>query len=158
VVADVVIESLDQEGRGVAHVDGKVTFVEGALPGERVDAVVVREKPSFAVARAETIRKASASRVQPRCPHFGVCGGCTLQHAHTSLQIAAKQRALEEALARIGRVRPEIVLPPIEGPAWEYRYRGDFDRRSFYVEFGANGTVAKTEDAVDSNAGPYRGP
>jgi len=123
VVADVVIESLDQEGRGVAHVDGKVTFVEGALPGERVDAVVVREKPSFAVARAETIRKASASRVQPRCPHFGVCGGCTLQHAHTSLQIAAKQRALEEALARIGRVRPEIVLPPIEGPAWEYRYR-----------------------------------
>ena len=122
-VADVVIESLDQEGRGVAHVDGKVTFVEGALPGERVDAVVVREKPSFAVARAETIRKASASRVQPRCPHFGVCGGCTLQHAHTSLQIAAKQRALEEALARIGRVRPEIVLPPIEGPAWEYRYR-----------------------------------
>jgi 23S rRNA (uracil1939-C5)-methyltransferase len=123
VVADVVIESLDQEGRGVAHVDGKATFVEGALPGERVDAVVVRDKPSFAIARAETIRNASASRVTPRCPHFGVCGGCTLQHAHTSLQIAAKQRALEEALARIGRVRPDMVLPPIEGPAWEYRYR-----------------------------------
>ena len=123
VVADVVIESLDQEGRGVAHVDGKVTFVEGALPGERVDATIVREKPSFAIARADTIGKASASRVTPRCPHFGVCGGCTLQHAHTSLQIAAKQRALEEALARIGRVRPGIVLPPIEGPAWEYRYR-----------------------------------
>jgi 23S rRNA (uracil1939-C5)-methyltransferase len=123
VVADVVIESLDQEGRGVAHVDGKVTFVEGALPGERVDAVVTRDKPSFAIARAEAIAKASASRVAPRCPHFGVCGGCTLQHAHTSLQLAAKQRALEEALARIGRVRPEVMLPPIEGPAWEYRYR-----------------------------------
>jgi 23S rRNA (uracil1939-C5)-methyltransferase len=123
VVADVVIESLDQEGRGVAHVDGKATFVEGALPGERIDAVLVRDKPSFAIARVETIRKSSASRVTPRCPHFGVCGGCTLQHAHTSLQIAAKQRALEEALARIGRVKPEVVLPPIEGPAWEYRYR-----------------------------------
>jgi 23S rRNA (uracil1939-C5)-methyltransferase len=123
VVADVVIESLDQEGRGVAHVDGKATFVEGALPGERVDTLLVREKPSFAVARVDAIRKSSASRVAPRCPHFGVCGGCTLQHAHTSLQIAAKQRALEEALARIGRVKPGIVLPPIEGPAWEYRYR-----------------------------------
>jgi len=123
VAADVVIESLDQEGRGVAHVDGKATFVEGALPGERVDAVTVRERPTYAVARAGNIRKASASRVTPRCPHFGVCGGCTLQHAHPSLQIAAKQRALEDALARIGRVRPEIVLPPIEGPAWEYRYR-----------------------------------
>ena len=121
--ADVVIESLDQEGRGVAHVDGKATFVEGALPGELVQAVTVRERPTYAVARAGNIRKASASRVTPRCPHFGVCGGCTLQHAHPSLQIAAKQRALEDALARIGRVRPEIVLPPIEGPAWEYRYR-----------------------------------
>jgi 23S rRNA (uracil1939-C5)-methyltransferase len=123
VVADAVIESLDQEGRGVAHVDGKVTFVEGALPGERVDALVTRDKPSFAIARAQAIRKPSASRVTPRCPHFGVCGGCTLQHAHTSLQVATKQRALEEALARIGRVRPQLMLPPIEGPAWEYRYR-----------------------------------
>ncbi|MFO1302543.1 MAG: 23S rRNA (uracil(1939)-C(5))-methyltransferase RlmD [Burkholderiales bacterium] len=122
-VADVVIESLDQEGRGVAHVGGKVAFVEGALTGERVDIAVVREKPSFLTARVERVGKPSASRVTPRCPHFGVCGGCTLQHAHPSLQIAAKQRALEEALARIGRVTPGIVLPPIEGPAWEYRYR-----------------------------------
>ncbi len=122
-VTDVVIESLDQEGRGVAHVDGKVAFVEGALTGERVDIAVTREKPSFLTARVERVRKPSASRVEPRCPHFGVCGGCTLQHAHPSLQIAAKQRALEEALARIGRVTPGVVLPPIEGPAWEYRYR-----------------------------------
>ena len=65
-----------------------------------------------------TVLRASASRVTPRCPHFGVCGGCTLQHAHPSLQIAAKQRALEDAFARIGRVRPGRMLPPIEGPAW----------------------------------------
>ena len=120
---DVVIESLDQEGRGVAHVDGKATFVEGALPGERVTAEIVRDKPSYAIARVTRVAKASASRVSPRCPHFGVCGGCTLQHADPALQVAAKQRALEDALARIGRVRPEVVLPPIAGPAWGYRGR-----------------------------------
>jgi 23S rRNA (uracil1939-C5)-methyltransferase len=117
------IESLDQEGRGIARVDGKAIFVEGALPGEHVFAATVRAKPSFETARVTTVVKANASRVTPRCPHFGVCGGCTLQHAHPSLQVAAKQRALEEALARIGRVRAERMLPPIEGPAWRYRYR-----------------------------------
>jgi 23S rRNA (uracil1939-C5)-methyltransferase len=117
------IESLDQEGRGIARVDGKAIFVEGALPGERVYAASLRVKPTFEVARVTSVQKASASRVTPRCPHFGVCGGCTLQHAHPALQVAAKQRALEEALARIGRVRAERMLPPIEGPAWQYRYR-----------------------------------
>ncbi|HQR11125.1 MAG TPA: 23S rRNA (uracil(1939)-C(5))-methyltransferase RlmD [Casimicrobiaceae bacterium] len=117
------IESLDQEGRGIARVDGKAIFVEGALPGERVHAVPVRVKPSFEIARATTIVRPNASRVAPRCPHFGVCGGCTLQHAHPSLQVASKQRALEEALVRIGRVRAERMLPPIEGPAWGYRFR-----------------------------------
>ena len=119
----VAIESLDQEGRGVAHVDGKAMFVEGALPGERVEVVTLKDKPSYTIARVARILKASSSRVTPRCPHFGVCGGCTLQHASPSLQIAAKQRALEDAFARIGRVRPEVMLPPIEGPAWGYRYR-----------------------------------
>jgi 23S rRNA (uracil1939-C5)-methyltransferase len=117
------IESLDQEGRGIARLEGKAIFVEGALPGERVYASPVRTKPTFEIARVTSVVKASASRVTPRCPHFGVCGGCTLQHAHPALQVAAKQRALEEALARIGRVRPERMLPPIEGPAWAYRYR-----------------------------------
>ncbi len=120
---DLQIESLDQEGRGVAHVDGKAIFVEGALPGEHVTAVTIREKGNYAIARVEQILQPNAGRVAPRCPHFGVCGGCTLQHAHPSLQIAAKQRALEDALSRIGRVRPERMLPPIEGPAWGYRYR-----------------------------------
>ena len=117
------IDSLDQEGRGVARVDGKAIFVEGALPGERVHAASVRVKPTFETARVTSVVKANASRVVPRCPHFGVCGGCTLQHAHPALQVAAKQRALEEALARIGRVRAERMFPPIEGPAWRYRYR-----------------------------------
>jgi 23S rRNA (uracil1939-C5)-methyltransferase len=120
---EVVIESLDQEGRGVAHVDGKAMFVEGALPGERVEVLTLKDKPGFTLARVTQVLRASSSRVVPRCPHFGVCGGCTLQHAHPSLQVAAKQRALEDALARIGRVRPDVVLPAIEGPAWRYRYR-----------------------------------
>ena len=120
---ELAIESLDQEGRGIAHADGKVVFVEGALPGERVAAEIVKRKPSYDVARAERIDSASPDRVVPRCPHFGVCGGCTLQHASEALQIAAKQRALEDALARIGRVRPDMLLPPIAGPAWGYRDR-----------------------------------
>jgi 23S rRNA (uracil1939-C5)-methyltransferase len=119
----VAIESLDQEGRGVARVEGKAMFVEGALPGEIVEFAVLKERPTFTVARATRILRSSSSRVTPRCPHFGVCGGCTLQHAAPALQMAAKQRALEDALARIGRVRPEVMLPPIEGPAWGYRYR-----------------------------------
>ena len=117
------IESLDQEGRGVAHAGGKVVFVEGALPGERVQAEIVRRKPSYDIARAVLIDGANASRTTPRCPHFGVCGGCTLQHADPALQVAAKQRALEDALLRIGRVHPDVLLPPIAGPEWRYRYR-----------------------------------
>jgi 23S rRNA (uracil1939-C5)-methyltransferase len=120
---EVTVESLDQEGRGVAHVDGKAVFVEGALPGERVAIEVVRRKPSFEIARTVAIAAPSASRVTPRCPHFGVCGGCSLQHADPALQVAAKQRVLEEALARIGRVRADTLLAPIRGPDWHYRWR-----------------------------------
>ncbi|MGE5088491.1 MAG: 23S rRNA (uracil(1939)-C(5))-methyltransferase RlmD [Candidatus Levyibacteriota bacterium] len=120
---ELTIESLDQEGRGVAHAQGKVVFVEGALPGEAVSAEVVRRKPSFELARTLAVHACNAGRVTPRCPHFGVCGGCTLQHADPSLQVAAKQRALEDALWRIGRVRPDTLLPAIAGPAWGYRHR-----------------------------------
>ena len=122
-MTELTIESLDQEGRGIAHADGKVVFVEGALPGERITAEIIKRKPSYDLARATVIELASASRVIPRCPHFGVCGGCTLQHADPALQLAAKQRALEDALSRIGRVQPDTLLPPIAGPSWGYRYR-----------------------------------
>jgi 23S rRNA (uracil1939-C5)-methyltransferase len=117
------IESLDQEGRGLARVEGKAVFVEGALPGELVTLVTLKRKPTYEIARVERVLEASASRVVPRCPHFGVCGGCTLQHADLSLQVAAKQRVLEEALLRIGRVRADRIMPPVHGPAWGYRLR-----------------------------------
>ncbi len=122
-MAELTIESLDQEGRGIAHADGKVVFVEGALPGERAGAEILRRKPSYDVARTIAVHRTNAARVVPRCPHFGVCGGCTLQHADEALQVAAKQRALEGALARIGRVRPGSLRPAIAAPAWGYRFR-----------------------------------
>ena len=119
----VIIESLDNEGRGVTRVEGKAVFVEGALPGERVAIEPIKRKPTYEIARVTRILRPSPSRAQPRCPHFGVCGGCSLQHAEPALQVAAKQRVLEEALARIGRVRPQRLLAPVHGPAWGYRYR-----------------------------------
>jgi 23S rRNA (uracil1939-C5)-methyltransferase len=117
------IESLDHEGRGVAHVEGKAIFIEGALPGERVAYTSFRRKPSFENARADAILKASSQRVTPRCPHFGVCGGCSMQHLEPAAQAAAKQRILEDAFWHIARLKPETILPPIVGPSWGYRRR-----------------------------------
>jgi 23S rRNA (uracil1939-C5)-methyltransferase len=133
---EVTVESLDQEGRGVARVGGKAVFVEGALPGERVMIEILRDKPSYAIARTLRVLAASASRVTPRCPHFGVCGGCTLQHADVALQVAAKQRVLEEALARIGRVRADSLLAPVRGPDWHYRFRARLSVRNVVKKGG----------------------
>lgn len=119
----VLITALDQEGRGIARIDGKAVFVEGALVGERVAIEVYRRKPNYELARATAILSASASRVAPPCPHFGACGGCSLQHLEPSAQVAVKQRVLEDALWHIGRVRADEILAPIHGPAWRYRQR-----------------------------------
>ncbi|MDP1524274.1 MAG: 23S rRNA (uracil(1939)-C(5))-methyltransferase RlmD [Rhodocyclaceae bacterium] len=117
------IESLDHEGRGVAHVEGKAIFIEGALPGEEVTYTSFRRKPNFENARADAILKASSQRVDPKCLHFGVCGGCSMQHLDPVAQAAAKQRVLEDAFWHISRLKPESILPPIIGPAWGYRRR-----------------------------------
>ncbi|MGQ0545709.1 MAG: 23S rRNA (uracil(1939)-C(5))-methyltransferase RlmD [Betaproteobacteria bacterium] len=118
------VESLDAEGRGVArNAEGKVVFVEGALPGERVASEPVVKKRKFEVHKIKSIVQAAATRREPRCPHFGVCGGCVLQHADTALQIAEKERGLLENLARIGNVRPETVLAPVAAEPWGYRHR-----------------------------------
>lgn len=119
----VLIESLDNEGRGIAHADGKVIFIEGALPGEVVEYSSYRRKPSYEQAQATRVVKASCQRVQPACPYFGVCGGCSMQHLEPGAQTAAKQRVLEDALWHLGRLRPETIFPAIAGPAWGYRYR-----------------------------------
>ncbi len=117
------IESLDLEGQGVAHVDGKVVFVQGALPGERVRARITRRKSAFDKAVVDTVLKASSQRVTPACPHFGVCGGCSLQHLAVAAQVAVKQRVLEDNLLHLGGVRAAQILPPLHGPDWGYRHR-----------------------------------
>jgi 23S rRNA (uracil1939-C5)-methyltransferase len=100
-----------------------VVFVEGALPGEEVDFAVLKKKLSHEFAKATSILRESPSRVTPRCPHFGVCGGCATQHADARTQMAAKQRWLEENLTRIGKVQAETLLPIVYGPDWGYRNR-----------------------------------
>lgn len=123
------IESLDHEGRGVTHVDGKVVFVEGALAGERVELETYRRKPKYELGRTRAVLRASPSRTQPRCTSFGICGGCAMQHLEPRAQVAAKQRVLEDNFAHIGQVHPEIMLAPILGPAWGYRLRARFSSR-----------------------------
>ena len=124
------IESLDLEAQGVAHnAEGKVVFVEDALPGEEVSVKVHRKKNNWEQAAMVERRRSSSQRVQPRCPHFGVCGGCKMQHLHVGAQVATKQRALEDALWHLGKVRAERMLRPMEGPAWGYRQRARFSVR-----------------------------
>ena len=122
------IESLDLEAQGVAHKsDGKVVFVEGALPFERVSASTYRKKNNWEQANLTVIHRESSQRVRPGCPHFGLhssaCGGCKMQHLHVGAQVAVKQRVLEDNLWHLGKVKPEMLLRPIEGPTWGYRYR-----------------------------------
>ena len=122
------IESMDLEAQGVAHrSDGKVVFVDGALPFEVVRANVHRKKDNWEKASLLEVLHESSQRVTPGCPHFGLhagsCGGCKMQHLDASAQIAVKQRALEDNLWHLGKVKPETVLRPIQGPAWGYRYR-----------------------------------
>ena len=118
-----IIESLDHEARGITRLDGKTVFVDSALPGETVEYASFRRKPSYELAHLVSVLRPSTARVEPRCPHFGVCGGCAMQHMEPSAQVAAKQRVLEDSLWHIGRVRPDSILPPIHGEPWGYRHR-----------------------------------
>ncbi|WP_193086800.1 23S rRNA (uracil(1939)-C(5))-methyltransferase RlmD [Advenella sp. FME57] len=117
------IESLDLEARGIARREGKAIFVEGALPAEKVRADIVRRKSSYEIARMTSIVKESNQRVTPRCPSFGTCGGCIMQHLDITAQVAIKQRALEDGFRHIAKMTIPRVLPPLQGPAWGYRYR-----------------------------------
>jgi 23S rRNA (uracil1939-C5)-methyltransferase len=119
--ADVV--DLAHDGRGIARFAGKAVFIEGALPGERVRFRVTKRRRRLEEAQLLDILTASPDRVTPRCAHFGVCGGCSLQHLSPGAQLAAKQRQLLDNLERIGGVRPLRVIEALEGPAFAYRRR-----------------------------------
>jgi 23S rRNA (uracil1939-C5)-methyltransferase len=128
------VDALDIDAKGVARrPDGKVVFIEGALPFELVSANVHRSKNNWEAGTLTAIHRESSQRVRPRCPHFGLhegaCGGCKMQHLHESAQVAIKQRVLEDNLWHLGKVKPEMMLRPIEGPAWGYRWRARFSVR-----------------------------
>ena len=123
------VQSLNHEGRGVARIDGKVTFIDGALPGEEVRIRYRRQRAKFDNADTIEVLTPSPDRVAPPCPHFGVCGGCLLQHQAPAAQVAAKQQSLSELLAHVGMVQPERWLPPLTGPVWGYRRRARLSAR-----------------------------
>jgi 23S rRNA (uracil1939-C5)-methyltransferase len=117
------------DGRGVGHLEnedgspGKVIFVEGALPGERVSFETTRKKKNWEAGRMVTLQRASSMRVEPKCQHFGYCGGCSMQHLEPSAQVAMKGRVLEDNLWHLGKVKAEMIMRPMYGPTWDYRYR-----------------------------------
>jgi len=155
------VQALDIEARGIARRpaddaspdSGKVVFIEGALPGEVVECTVTRRKNQWEAAIVSDIHRVSNQRVSPGCPHFGLhagaCGGCKMQHLAPAAQVAIKQRVLEDNLWRLAKVKPDLILRPIEGPAWGYRWRarlavrrvakkgqvliGFHERKSWYV-------------------------
>jgi len=123
------IKSLDADARGVGHLEnedgsqGKVIFVEDALPGERVSYEVKRKKKNWEAGRMVTLKKASSMRVEPRCEHFGYCGGCSMQHLEPTAQVAIKQRTLEDNLWHLSKVKADNIMRPMYGPTWGYRFR-----------------------------------
>jgi 23S rRNA (uracil1939-C5)-methyltransferase len=131
------IESLDQEGRGIARRDGKTIFIEGALAGEVVTASIYRSKSSYENAVVQRILHESAQRVTPQCVYFGLCGGCSMQHIDARAQVAAKQRVLEDSLWHIGKVAAGQMLSPIYGPTWGYRGRARMTARYVYKKGGS---------------------
>lgn len=115
------IESLTLDGVGVARVEGKAVFIEGALPGEKVAFRYTSYKAKHDEGRVETVLEASPERVEPKCPHFAICGGCSWQHIALDAQIRHKQQILLDNLRHIGKVVPEHVLEPLTADGWGYR-------------------------------------
>ena len=115
------IASLSHEGRGIARINGKTVFIDGALPGEQVRFQYTRKRGQFDEGRTVEVLEPSASRVEPRCRYYGVCGGCSLMHLDGGEQILHKQSVLLEQLQHIGGLEPERVLPPLSASHWGYR-------------------------------------
>ena len=130
------ITALDMDARGIGHLQnedgtqGKVVFVDGALPGEVVSFSTYRKKPHWENAQMTQLHKESSQRVKPKCSYFGLCGGCSMQHLEADAQVAIKQRVLEDSLWHISKVKPETMLRPIVGPTWGYRYRARLSVRN----------------------------
>lgn len=121
---ELCIDSIAHDGRGVGRgEDGKVVFVDYALPGETVCYVEVANRKNFLFGTATEVLKASEHRIEPKCAVFGQCGGCVLQHLDETRQIQYKQQQLLENFKKIAGVQPESLLPPMRGDLWGYRRR-----------------------------------
>ena len=136
----VYIEKLSHDGRGIARVSGKTTFIRGALAQEEVEFRLTRSKRDFDEGEVTTILQASADRVMPACAHYTRCGGCSLQHLHAPAQIVAKNEILMDQLARIGHVTPRHVRAPLTADVWHYRYKArlsvSFDKKTRSIRIG----------------------
>lgn len=141
---EVDIETLTHDGRGVARLDGKAIFVAGALPGERARIRYSKRHRNYDEAKIEELLTRSPDRIEPRCPHFGGCGGCALQHLPAERQIEAKQSVLAENFERIGKVRPERWLAPLTDQPWAYRRKGRLSVK--WVEKKGKAVVGFRED------------
>jgi len=115
------IESLSHDGRGITHVNKRIVFIHGALPGEKVLFKYSRIRSKNAEGYVHEVLEPSAQRIEPKCPHYGLCGGCSLQHLSRGNQIAYKQKVLLQQLQHIGGVTPESILEPLTGSEWGYR-------------------------------------
>lgn len=133
----VTIESVDYEGKGIARINGKTVFIDGALAGEEVAIAITKRKPSFDKAKIIEILRPSPERVTPECPNFGMCGGCSMQHVSFAEQIRIKQQVLIDNLKHIGDVEASEIIPPIEGVPWGYRHRGRLSARYVAKKGGA---------------------
>ncbi len=118
---EVNIESLSHEGRGIAHIDGKTIFVDGALAGERVMFQYTRKHRKYDEGKVVEILSAAEDRIAAKCEHFGVCGGCSLMHMSPEAQLTLKEGTLREQLTHFGSLAPENWLGPLKGPLWGYR-------------------------------------
>lgn len=124
-----VIDNYSHDGRGIARIDGKTTFIQGALPGETVNFKYIRVKRDYDEGVMVSVETAAANRVEPRCPHYQLCGGCSLQHLSEEAQIHVKQSLLLDLLERIGHVQPAEVLPPLGDALWHYRNKARLSAR-----------------------------
>ncbi|WP_419421159.1 23S rRNA (uracil(1939)-C(5))-methyltransferase RlmD [Legionella sp. D16C41] len=126
------IEKFSHDGRGIARINGKITFIEGALPGETVSFQYTKIKKDFDEGKTVTVLTASSMRAEPRCPHYQICGGCSLQHLNEQMQIQEKETLLLDLLQRIAHIQPTIVLQPLASLSWNYRNKARLSVR--YVE------------------------
>lgn len=127
--AIVTIDSIDNNGNGIARIDGKVVFIQDVLPGEIVEIEIYKQKPKFDLAHIVKLISPSAKRVVPKCPNFGICGGCSMQHIEFHTQVEYKEQILVDSLKHIGKVKAENILKPIYGIPWNYRHRARMSSR-----------------------------